>query len=211
MRCSSPRVALGDPGMPKGPTPPAASGPLNVSASSSRSNRKPRSPPGRTPIRDARPLRPRRPPPHAAGTPARSPHSSTGTAAPPRTPGPSRRAALMVHELVAHDVEGDRARPARAPRRPDHRPQLGVPDPLDGGVPLLPAAAREGQQRGRVAQRPSSAFRSTRAQPASNGCPGRSRSITTGAWSDGIGFPFRASRSISAHTVRSATGRVTSR
>ena len=40
---------------------------------------------------------------------------------------------------------------------------------------------------------------------------GLSRSIASGAWSDGIGFPFRASRSISAHRVRSATERVTSR
>ena len=33
----------------------------------------------------------------------------------------------------------------------------------------------------------------------------------TGAWSDGIGGPLRASRSISAATTRSATGFVTSR
>src|SRR5690606_30094780 len=45
--------------------------------------------------------------------------------------------------------------------------------------------------------------------PASNGTPGSSRSTTTGAWSDGVGFPFRASRSISAHTTRSATTCVT--
>ena len=42
--------------------------------------------------------------------------------------------------------------------------------------------------------------------PASKGCPGWSRSITSGAWSEGIGLPLRASRSISAHTVRAATG-----
>ena len=49
------------------------------------------------------------------------------------------------------------------------------------------------------------------AHPASKGCPGSSRSMTSGVWSDGSGLPFRASRSISAHTVRSASGRVTSR
>src|SRR2546427_10080981 len=49
------------------------------------------------------------------------------------------------------------------------------------------------------------------AQPASKGWPASSRSITSGAWSDGMGLPFRASRSISAHTVRPATGRVASR
>ena len=45
--------------------------------------------------------------------------------------------------------------------------------------------------------------------PASNGLPGSSRSTTSGAWSDGVGGPLRASRSISAHTTRSATGGVT--
>src|SRR5436309_15814786 len=48
------------------------------------------------------------------------------------------------------------------------------------------------------------------AQPASKGWPTSSRSTTSGAWSDGMGFPFRASRSISAHTVRPPTGRVSS-
>ena len=49
----------------------------------------------------------------------------------------------------------------------------------------------------RVAMRTSAAC-----QPAVKGCPASSRSITTGAWSEGIGLPLRASRSISAHTVR---------
>ena len=61
-------------------------------------------------------------------------------------------------------------------------------------------------QRRRAAIRSSADF-----QPASKGCPGASRSIASGAWSDGNGFPFRASRSISAQHVRSATGRVASR
>ena len=38
--------------------------------------------------------------------------------------------------------------------------------------------------------------------PASKGRPGSSRSMTRGAWSDGVGFPFRASRSISVQTTR---------
>src|SRR5439155_195994 len=58
----------------------------------------------------------------------------------------------------------------------------------------------------RAAMRPSAD-----AQPASKGCPWWSRSITTGAWSEGMGLPLRASRSISADTVRPATGRVASR
>src|SRR5439155_21043986 len=53
--------------------------------------------------------------------------------------------------------------------------------------------------------------RSADVQPASKGCPGWSRSMISGAWSEGMGLPLRASRSISAHTVRPATGRVTSR
>ena len=52
---------------------------------------------------------------------------------------------------------------------------------------------------------------SAAAHPASKKWPRSSMSITNGAWSDGIGFPFRASRSISAQTRRSANGRVTSR
>ncbi len=43
-------------------------------------------------------------------------------------------------------------------------------------------------------------------QPASSGGPGASTSMITGAWSEGIGLPLRASRSISAHTTRSAIG-----
>ena len=43
-------------------------------------------------------------------------------------------------------------------------------------------------------------------QPGSNALPGSSRSITTGAWSDGVGGPLRASRSISAQTSRAMTG-----
>ena len=53
----------------------------------------------------------------------------------------------------------------------------------------------------RAAMRPSA-----EAQPASKAQPGASRSITSGAWSDGIGLPLRASRSISAATVRCASG-----
>ena len=45
------------------------------------------------------------------------------------------------------------------------------------------------------------------AQPASKGWPGASRSITSGAWSEGIGLPLRASRSISAHTTRAGERR----
>ena len=45
-------------------------------------------------------------------------------------------------------------------------------------------------------------------QPGSNSRPGSSRSITTGAWSDGVGGPLRASRSISDQTSRSMTGSV---
>ena len=39
-------------------------------------------------------------------------------------------------------------------------------------------------------------------QPASKARPGSSRSMVSGAWSDGIGGPLRASRSISAATTR---------
>ena len=35
--------------------------------------------------------------------------------------------------------------------------------------------------------------------------------MTTGAWSDGVGGPFRASRSISAQVTRAATGAVAQR
>ena len=58
----------------------------------------------------------------------------------------------------------------------------------------------------RAAMRPAAEL-----QPASNGWPGSSRSMTSGVWSEGIGFPLRASRSISDQTMRSATGCVTSR
>src|SRR5207245_1164277 len=58
----------------------------------------------------------------------------------------------------------------------------------------------------RAAIRPSAA-----AQPASKGRPLSSMSITSGAWSEGTGLPLRASRSISAHTVRCTRGTVTSR
>src|SRR6476646_1862290 len=43
---------------------------------------------------------------------------------------------------------------------------------------------------------------SASAQPGSKGTPGSSRSRTSGAWSDGIGLPLRASRSISVATTR---------
>src|SRR4051794_24478538 len=54
--------------------------------------------------------------------------------------GPGHRVELptMVHELVVRDVERDRTRPARAPGCTYHRRKLGVTDPLDRGIPLLP-------------------------------------------------------------------------
>src|SRR5207302_4659408 len=48
-------------------------------------------------------------------------------------------------------------------------------------------------------------------QPASNAQPGASISTTSGAWSEGIGFPLRASRSISAQTTRGFSEALTSR
>ena len=48
-------------------------------------------------------------------------------------------------------------------------------------------------------------------QPASHGWPALSMSMTSGARSEGRGFPFRASRSISAPTTRGFNGAVTSR
>src|SRR5262249_7538923 len=58
---------------------------------------------------------------------------------------------------------------------------------------------------------PPAVRRPTRSQPASNGRPEESMSITRGAWSDGVGLPFRASRSISDQISRGTRGDVTSR
>src|SRR5262249_25593807 len=52
---------------------------------------------------------------------------------------------------------------------------------------------------------------SAEVQPASKTKPGSSMSITSGAWSEGIGFPLRASRSISAQTTRDLSGTFTRR
>src|SRR5688572_30136135 len=58
----------------------------------------------------------------------------------------------------------------------------------------------------RAAMRPSA-----EAHPASNTRPASSRSTTSGAWSEGSGFPLRASRSISAQIDRRAISDVPSK
>ena len=77
-------------------------------------------------------------------------------------------------------------------------PEIGQPSPSARAL----RSAHGCRFEPRVAMRVSAA-----AQPASSGCPGRSRSITSGAWSEGIGLPFRASRSISAQTARATRRR----
>ena len=95
-------------------------------------------------------------------------------------------------------------------RKPSHFGSKSQPSPSGSSVGELREhrldRRLQHQRVRRAAMRPSAD-----AQPASKGRPGSSRSITSGAWSDGIGLPLRASRSISAQTVRSASGAVTSR
>src|SRR5262249_2250736 len=126
-----------------------------------------------------------------------------------------REVAIEWAQVTALDVE---AVPIAEHDRPEAVP-LGLEEPavsrrqlgrelgehrLAGRLDRKPGHPRPPARRAAI--RPSADF-----HPASNGWPGSSRSITSGAWSDGTGFPFRASRSISAHTVRAVTGRVTSR
>ncbi len=94
------------------------------------------------------------------------------------------------------DADDRRAGPARSgsrsrPRRQGHG---------DRGASVYRFAARRAANRSSVPD-----------QPASNARPGSSRSMTSGAWSDGMGLPLRASRSISSATMRPATGGVGSR
>ena len=119
-------------------------------------------------------------------------------------------AALDVELVAVAKHDGAEAvplrleQPARRPAAARSRASPASARPAArSGSPRSPAAAISRSPPARAAMRPSAV-----AQPASKRWPGSSRSITSGAWSDGVGLPLRASRSISAQTVRSASGRV---
>jgi hypothetical protein len=95
------------------------------------------------------------------------------------------------HPTTSRD--GSSATRSSAPRRPD--PSDPVPAASPRWVPGT------GYDFGRLRE----AIRlNAPLQSGSIGAPRRSRSMSSGAWSDGTGGPLRASRSISASTTRSA-------
>src|SRR6185436_3692443 len=121
-------------------------------------------------------------------------------------------AALDVDVVAVAEHDRAEAVPLRLEEPAVPRGQLGRElreHRLDRRRYRKPRGVRGGHQRApvsRAAIRPSAD-----AQPASSGCPASSMSTSSGAWFEGVGLPLRASRSISAHTVRPATLGVASR